>query len=154
MVRLWGMNRKPYPTDLTDDQWERLAPYIPAARPGGRPRTVDVREVLNALWYVLRTGCAWRLLPHDFPPWPTVYCYVRRWRLAGVWEKIHARLREELRLQAGRPTEPSAAVLDSQSVKTTNRGGERGYDAGKKNQRSQAARAGRCLGAGVGAGRA
>jgi putative transposase len=132
----------PYPTDLTDDQWERLAPYVPPAKPGGRPRSVDIREVLNAVWYLLRAGCAWRLLPHDLPPWPTVYSYVRRWRLDGSWGRLHDRLREELRLQEGRPPRPSAAALDSQSVKTTDRGGDRGYDAGEKNRRPQAARAG------------
>ena len=137
-----SMKRKPYPTDLTDDQWDRLSPFVPAAKPGGRPRVVDIREVLNAVWYLLRTGCAWRLLPHDFPPWPTAYAYVRRWRLDGTWERLHARLREEVRLQEGRPAQPSAAVLDSQSVKTTDRGGDRGYDAGKKNRRPQAACAG------------
>jgi putative transposase len=136
------MNRKPYPTDLTDEQWERLAPYVPAAKPGGRPRRVDIREILNGIWYVLRAGCAWRLLPHDLPPWPTVYSYVRRWRLDGTWQRLHDRIRQELRLQEGRLEQPSAAVLDSQSVKTTDRGGDRGYDAGKKNRRPQAARAG------------
>jgi putative transposase len=136
------MNRKPYPTDLTDEQWERLAPYVPAAKPGGRPRSVDIREILNGVWYVLRAGCAWRLLPHDLPPWPTVYSYVRRWRLDGTWQSLHDRIRQELRLQEGRLEQPSAAVLDSQSVKTTDRGGDRGYDAGKKNRRPQAACAG------------
>src|SRR5579871_6854304 len=111
------MNRKPYPTDLTDEQWQRLAPYVPAAKPGGRPRSVDIREVLNGVWYVLRAGCAWRLLPHDLPPWPAVYSYVRRWRLDGTWQRLHDRIREELRMQEGRPAPPSAAVLDSQSVK-------------------------------------
>jgi putative transposase len=136
------MSRKPYPTDLTDDQWGRLVPHVPPPKPGGRPRAVDIREVLNAVWYLLRSGCPWRMLPHDFPPWPTVYAYVRRWRLDGTRERLHQRLREELRLQEGRPAQPSAAALDSQTVKTTHRGGDRGYDAGEKNRRPQAARAG------------
>ena len=135
--------RKPYASDLTDAQWQRLEPFVPPPKPGGRPRSVDIREVFNAYFYVLRTGCAWRLLPHDLPPWQTVYSQVRRWQQDGVWQRLHQRLGEELRLQWGRPAYPSAAVIDSQSVKSTEvAAGMRGFDAGKKNQRSQAARAG------------
>ena len=145
------MNRTPYPTDLTDPQWERLEPFVPPAKPGGRPRTVDVREVLNAYFYLLRAGCAWRMLPHDFPPWRTVYSCVRRWRLDGAWERLHERLREEVRLAEGRPAQPSAAILDSQTVKVADcHAGLKGYDGGKKNQRPQAAPAGGHAGAGPG----
>lgn len=136
------MARKRYPTDLTDPQWKRIAPLIPKAKPGGRPRSVDMREVLNAIFYVTRAGCPWRMLPHDFPPWGTVWFYFRQWRADGTWERINARLREQVRRQAGRRSEPRIAVLDSQSVRTSDRGGERGFDAGKKGQRTQAALAG------------
>ena len=117
------MPRSPYPTDLTDAQWNLLEPKIPAAKPGGRPRSTDMREVIHAILYVLRSGCAWRMMPHDFPPWGTVHYYYRRWRLCGVWKKIHDALREEVREQAGRDRQPTAAILDSQSVKTTEKGG-------------------------------
>jgi putative transposase len=117
------MNRKPYPTDLTDAQWERIAPLIPPAKPGGRRRSVDVRELVNAIMYFTRTGCQWRNLPHEFPPWGTVHYYHRRWRLDGTWRKIHDTLREQLRKAQGREATPSAAIIDSQSVKSTEKGG-------------------------------
>src|SRR5215216_3827839 len=116
------MKRRAYPTDLTDAQWRLIQPLLPAAQPGGRPRSVDLREVVNACLYVAREGIHWRALPHDFPPWPTVYHYFRLWRLDGTWEAVQAALREEVRLADGREATPSAAVLDSQSVKTTEKG--------------------------------
>ena len=117
------MNRQAYPTDLTDAEWAIAEPLIPPAKPGGRKRTTDVREVLNAIFYLLRAGCAWRMLPHDFPNWNTVYTYFRNWRQDGTWQELNDALRREVRTQAGRQAEPSAAILDSQSVKTTEKGG-------------------------------
>ena len=120
------MARTAYPTDLTDAQWSRVVQSIPPAKPGGRPRSVDVREVVNGVLYLNRTGCAWRLLPHDLPPWGTVHYYYRQFRLTGVWDEIHDRLREDVRVAAGKDRTPSAAVADSQSVKTTEKGGYTG----------------------------
>ena len=112
------MARKPYPSDLTDAQWSLIAPLIPDADPGGRPRTVEIREVINGILYLVRTGCAWRHLPHEFPPWGTTHYYYRRWRLDGTWERIHNKLREKVRRGVGKTPTPSVGVLDSQSVKT------------------------------------
>ena len=120
------MNRPSYPTDLTDAQWKILAPQIPPAKPSGRPRGTDMREVINAIFYLLRSGCAWRLLPHDFPPWQTVYTYFLQWKKDRTWKAIHDTLHEKLRKQDGRESQPSAAIIDSQSVKTTEKGGSKG----------------------------
>jgi putative transposase len=114
--------RRPYPTDLSDAEWALLEPLIPAPKLGGRPTLHSRREICNAILYQLRGGAAWRLLPHDFPPWQTVYHYFRLWRLEGRWETALTRLREQYRQDQGREATPSAAVLDSQSVKTTAKG--------------------------------
>ena len=115
--------RKAYPSDLSDGEWRLLEPLVPAPKPGGRPAAHERRELLNAIFYLVRQGCTWRSLPHDLPPWQTGYHYFWIWRNDGTWEAIHTALREQTRRHLGREATPSAAILDSQSVKTTAKGG-------------------------------
>ena len=120
------MTRTSYPSDLTDEQWCLIQRLIPPALPGGRHRTVEMREVFNGILYLNRTGCAWRSLPHDLPPWGTVHYYYRRFRIDGTWETVHDKLREKVRVAVGKKRTPTAAVIDSQSAKTTEKGGRVG----------------------------
>ena len=125
-----------YPTNLTDEEWNEIKSLVPAPKSGrgkrGRPVESDRRSLVNAIFYVVRSGCAWRLLPGDFPAWSTVYGYFRRWSQDWTWTFIHDTLRDCLRKTEGRQVAPTAAIIDSQSVKTPDQAGERGYDAGKK----------------------
>lgn len=124
--------RKSYPSDLTDDEWCILEPLVPPVKHGGRPANHPRREIVNAILYVLRTGCQWRAIPHDLPPWKTVYTYFRPWRVDSTWQRMHTRLRKELRQAEGRHAEASAAILDSQSVRTTEKGDRAGMMRARK----------------------
>jgi len=124
--------KEPYPSSFTDREWALLAPLLPASSKLGRPPRYPRRRVLEGILYIVRGGCGWRMLPHDLPPWRLCYYYFMTWRKEGLWQKIHDRLRDAVRLASGKKRAPTAAILDSQSVKVSNHGGVRGYDAGKK----------------------
>jgi putative transposase len=128
------LKRKRYPSDLTAQQWALLEPLIPKPTEEGATRAIERREIVNAILYIVRSGCSWRQMPHDLPAWQTAYHYFRHWKLDGTWEKAMTALRKQVRVTLNREEEPSAAVIDSQSIKTSPvRGSERGFDAGKKN---------------------
>ena len=119
------MSRKPYPTDLNEQEWQLIKPLLPAPSPIGNPRRVSLREILNAIFYVSDNGIKWRAMPHDFPPWQTVYDYYRRWVKTGLWEKINQTLAQQVRKAQGRDLQPSLILIDSQSVKVGGKGGRK-----------------------------
>ena len=126
------MNSHLYSSDLTNDQWAILGPLIAPGRQAGHPQGLELRRIVDAVFYLLRTGCQWRALPHDLPPWTAVFYHYAKWRARGTWERINAALRERHRVAHGRKPQPTAAIMDSQSARTTEAGGPRGYDGGKK----------------------
>ena len=124
-------NQQIYPTDMTDSQWNHIRELIPPAKPGGRPRTLDMRMIVNAIFYIVTTGAQWRMLPKEYPQWQSVYAYFRQWKMNQMWQRIHDTLRANTRQKAERHKHPTAGCLDSQSIKTSSVPGLRGYDAGK-----------------------
>jgi transposase len=133
------MNSRPsYPTDLSDKEWNLIQHLVPDATPGGRPEASPKREILNAIVYLLRSGCSWRMLPHDLPPWRLVYHYFRQWRQDGPWQLMHDLLRGDVRAASGKQRQPSAGVIDSQSVKTTDKGGSVAMMPGSRSRAASA----------------
>ena len=140
------MREKRYPSDLEDGEWALIEAYIPQAQPGGRPNEYARREIVNGMLYVLRTGCGWEYLPHDFPPWKTVYYYFRQWKQEGIWEEANAAVTEQSRVREGREPSPSLAIIDSQSAQTTEKGGSKALTIIKRLKDASATSSSTCVG--------